>query len=59
MVFSHLATKKMRGAIVQQKVSKVIIQEYPATMTADQRNEVDEFAYTSIIVQLLIKCLER
>lgn len=49
----------MRGAIVQQKVSKVIIQEYPATMTADQRNEVDEFAYTSIILQLLIKCLER
>ena len=42
----------MRGVLVQQKVSKAIIDEFLDTMTDDQKEESDELAYTSIILHL-------
>lgn len=42
--------QKMRGVLVQRKVLKAIIGEFPETITADQKIESDELAYTSIIL---------
>lgn len=49
----------MRGVLVQQKVSKAITGEFPATMTDDQRLESDELAYTSIILHLSDQVLRK
>ncbi|CAI9772568.1 unnamed protein product [Fraxinus pennsylvanica] len=58
MGFSHLATKN-EGILVQQKVSKAITGDFPATMTRDQRTESDELAYTSIILHLSDQVLRK
>ncbi|KAL2533326.1 Integrase catalytic domain-containing protein [Abeliophyllum distichum] len=49
----------MKGILVQQKVSKAINKSFPDTMSDDQRVEVDELAYTSIILHLSDSVLEK
>lgn len=49
----------MRGVLVQQKVSKAITDEFPDTMTDDQKEESDELAYTSIILHLSDQVLRK
>lgn len=49
--------QQKRGDFVKQKISKAITQEYPTIMTIDQRNKVDERAYTLIILHLFNQVL--
>ena len=42
----------MKGILVQQKVSKAIDGKFPETSTSEQNTEVDELAYTFIILHL-------
>ena len=44
--------QKIKGILVQQKVSKALDRKYPETYTAKQKTEADELAYTSIILHL-------
>ena len=44
--------QKMKGILVQQKVSKAIDDRYPEGNKEEQKLEADELAYTSIILHL-------
>ena len=44
--------QKMKGILVQQKVSKAIDNSYSPNVTEDQKKDFDELAYTSIILHL-------
>jgi len=44
--------QKMRGILVQQKVSKALDGKYPESYIVEQKTEVDELTYTSIILHL-------
>lgn len=44
--------QKMKGILVQQKVSKAIDNSFSATLTAEEKENLDELAYTSIILHL-------
>ena len=44
--------QKMKGILVQQKVSKAIDDRYPEGTKEEQKLEADELAYTSIILHL-------
>lgn len=44
--------QKMKGIIVQQKVSKAIDDSFSETLTAAEKENLDELAYTSIILHL-------
>lgn len=51
--------QKMRGVLVQQKVSKAITAEFLETMTDDQKKEANELAYTTIILHLSDQVLRK
>lgn len=44
--------QKMKGILVQQKISKAIDGKFPSNLTKVQKEEYDELAYTSIILHL-------
>ena len=44
--------QKMKGILVQLKVSKAIDGKYPEKFIVEQKLEVDEIAYSSIILHL-------
>ena len=44
--------QKMKGILVQQKVSKAIDGKYPENTSTGRKLEIDELAYTSIILHL-------
>lgn len=54
VIFFHLVTQNTRD-FIQQKVSKTIKQNYPESMTNEQRSEANELAHTAIILHYLIK----
>ncbi|KAL0325020.1 UNVERIFIED_CONTAM: hypothetical protein Sradi_5071300, partial [Sesamum radiatum] len=42
----------MKGILIQQKVFKAIDGKFPATFSEEKKLENDEFAYSSIILNL-------
>ena len=44
--------KKMRAVLIQQKVGKALDDSYPTTWNEDKKKEVDEIAFSTIILHL-------
>ena len=44
--------QKMKGILVQQKVSKAIDNTFDKALTKEETSEKDELAYTSVILHL-------
>ena len=44
--------KKMKAVLIQQKVGKALDESYPTAWTEDKKKEVDEIAYSTIILHL-------
>ena len=51
--------QKMKGILVQQKISKALDGKYPETYTTEQKTEADELTYTSIILHLYDSVLRK
>ena len=51
--------KKMRAVLIQQKVGKALDEAYPTTWNDDKKKEIDEIAYSTIILLLLDNVLRK
>ena len=51
--------KKMKAVLIQQKVGKALDESYPTVWTEDKKKEVDEIAFSTIILHLLDRVLRK